>query len=115
MMKALQFIPDILQLVRKISYQSVLWIGSFVHLVQRIQNQRVSSFLVQVIQSTSSLSVKAVLVYLSKAFGEGLKQNFLGPNIDTGFAVLTVKVYAVAIVKTIAHNPIVNSIMLFVK
>jgi hypothetical protein len=115
MMKIIQSIPDILQLLRKVSYQGISRFEFTANLSARFQDQKVFSFLTLISQSFTGLSVKSALIYLSKAFGEGLKQNFLGPNINTEFAALTVRVYSMAIVKLIAHNPILNSIKFLIK
>ena len=55
------------------------------------------------------LSYRAVFDYLFNALAEGLKQNFLGPNVNMEFLTLSIKVYSILLIKLVISNPSIIS------
>jgi hypothetical protein len=53
----------------------------------------------------NDLTVKSVFNYLFNASVEGLKQNFLRPDIDMEFFILSIKVYSMLLIRFATSNP----------
>ena len=51
----------------------------------------------------TAIQHQQILKTITDVLGEGLKQNFLGPNIDMEFLTLTVRSYASTSTKAIKH------------
>jgi len=56
------------------------------------------------------VTVKSMLSYLFKAGLAGVKQNFLGPEIDTEFLTLTIRVYAILLIRLAFSHPSFSSL-----
>jgi hypothetical protein len=54
--------------------------------------------------------VKHLVNYLFKACLAGVKQNFLGPEIDTEFLTLTIRVYAILLIRLAFSHPSFSSL-----
>ena len=52
----------------------------------------------------SQLTFKSAFTYLFNASIEGLKQNFLRPDIDMEFFILTIRVYSILLIKSTVSN-----------
>ncbi len=58
--------------------------------------------------SGHELTVRSVASYLFDALSEGVKQNFLGPNIDMEFFTLTIRVYLIRFARLTVSYPKYN-------
>lgn len=53
----------------------------------------------------NQVTFKSAFTYLFNASVEGLKQNFLRPDIDMEFFILSLKVYSILLIKLAISNP----------
>jgi hypothetical protein len=106
-----------LQLIQEIPYNSIKKISENFHHLE-IRNSLPFKFgqqifdLKQTIANTfgGQITFKSASTYLFNASIEGLKQNFLRPDIDMEFFILSLKVYSILLIKLAISNPSIISL-----
>src|SRR5260221_14761439 len=106
-----------LQLIQEIPYNSIKKISeNFRHL--ELRNPLPFKFGKQIFDFKQTIAnafgnqvtFKSAFTYLFHASIEGLKQNFLRPDIDMEFFILSLKVYSILLIKSAISNPSIISL-----
>ncbi len=108
-MKAIHYTPDSPYSLLKKAFSNSGFSGLSGYLAEVLYKEKVFFHSLAGRIAGYNISVKNIINYLVNAGLEGLKQNFLGPEIDMEFLVLTLRVYLIMVVRlALSHPPFIS-------